>query len=386
MLNALRQWWPLLLAVLAVQLANGLHATAIGMRVDTNGFSPSAIAIVLSAFYVGQVLASLAAPRLIATYGQVPVFVGCCVVFSFTMALFITAQNPLLWTIARFIIGFGIAGIFIAIESWLNDRSSNQVRGRVFAVYIFIQLAGMMIAQGFIPPLAGDLALAIAVVMIFGLLAILPVAFGGAERPDRHPFASASFRALARASPLGVAGAVVSGFVWAVVMAMSPIYALRAGFDTAGVALFVALAVLGGAVLQLPIGWLSDRGDRRIVLAASSLLAALAATGGWLAGSDAHTMVLVAITLFGGLTFPFYSLATAHVNDRVEPRQLVPASAALVLLFGVGSVFGPVAGSAAMEALGPDGFFAVLALVTAALGVYATYRLMVRSAPGAAQA
>ncbi|MFT3808300.1 MAG: MFS transporter [Micropepsaceae bacterium] len=377
MLSIFRIWWPLLAGVLAIQLGNGLLSTALGLRSDAAGFNAAEIALVMSGLYVGQVIASIVAPRLIAKRRHVPSYVifGLLAVFS-PLAVLISV-DPGTWALSRFAFGFGLAGIFVVVESWLNAKSDNVVRGRVFAVYIFVQLTGLLVAQTFVPLLASNLTLSMVVVAGFGVLAILPVALAGTVQPERIPFIRASFRALAAASPVGVAGATISGFVWAVVMAMSPIYAQRAGFDAEGVALFVMTLVAGGIALQLPIGWISDIRDRRTVLAAMAGGAAIAAMLGAAADGQSTALTFVAIALFGGLTFPFYTVAVAHVNDRISAAERLPASGAMILLFGIGSVAGPVAASWAMDAMGPRGFFVLLSAVTAAFAAYTLYRLAI---------
>jgi MFS family permease len=376
MLTIFRIWWPLLAGVLAIQLGNGLLSTALGLRSDAAGFSAGEIALVMSGLYAGQVLASIIGARFIARVGHVRAYVAFALLAVASPLAVLLSTDPVTWAASRFVFGFGLAGIFVVVESWLNDRSTNAMRGRVFAVYILVQLAGLLVAQGFVPFLAQNLPLSMTMVAGFGVLAILPVVLGGTERPTRHPFVRASFRALIAASPVGVAGAMVSGFVWAVAMAMSPIYAQRAGFDPEGVALFVAALVLGGIVLQLPIGWISDLRDRRIVLAGMAGFAALAALTGALAHDVNSAITVAAIAVFGGLTFPFYTVSVAHVNDRIDAAHRLPASGAMILLFGIGSVLGPIAASAAMEAFGPRGFFLLLSAVTAMLAIYAGYRII----------
>lgn len=377
MLTIFRIWWPLLAGVLAIQLGNGLLSTALGLRSDAAGFTAGEIALVMSGLYAGQVFASVVGPRFIARIGHVPAYIGFALLAVVSPLAVLISTDPFTWAASRFVFGFGLAGIFVVVESWLNDRSSNAMRGRVFAVYILVQLTGLMVGQAFVPFLASNLPLSMSLVAVFGIMAILPVAFGGTERPARHPFAKASFGALIAASPVGVVGATVSGFVWAVVMAMSPIYAQRAGFDPEGIALFVVALVLGGIVLQLPIGWISDIRDRRVVLSGMAALAALSALIGAIAHGSSAIVTVIAISLFGGLTFPFYTVAVSHVNDRIDPAHRLPASGAMILLFGIGSVLGPIAASAAMEAFGPRGFFLLLAAVTAALAAYAAYRIVI---------
>ncbi len=377
MISALRQWWPLLLGVLAIQIANGLQSTAVGLRIDAAGFGALPIALVMSGLYAGQVASSLLSPRVIGRYSHVPAYVALTLLTAAGPLLFLIAEDALTWAIARVAIGFGLAGIYIVIESWLNDRVPNEMRGRVFAVYIQVQLAGLMAAQFLVPLVAHDMALAIALVTGISLLAIAPVVLGDAPRPARLPFVKASFGVLLRASPVGVAGAAVSGFVWAVVMSMAPIYAQRTGFDPGGVALFVSAAVLGGVLLQWPLGWLSDMRDRRKVLTGMAGLAALAGAAGAAFGGLSQGAAIALIMAFGGLTFPFYSVAVSHVNDRIGAAERVPASGAMILLFGLGSVGGPFAASAAMAAAGAAGFFILLAVVTGALAAFAAWRIAV---------
>jgi MFS family permease len=377
MLTIFRIWWPLLVAVLAIQISNGLITTALGLRSDAAGFSATEIALVMSGLYVGQVLASITGPRLISRFAHVPAYAAFAGLATVSPLAVLLSTDPYTWSVSRFVFGFGLAGIFIVVESWLNDRSANAMRGRVFAVYIVVQLVGLIVAQAFVPALADNLVLSMVLVALFGGLSILPVVFGGTERPMRRPFARASFRALLAASPVGVVGSTVSGFVWAVVMAMSPIYAQRSGFDAEGVAFFVIALVMGGVALQLPIGWISDLRDRRIVLAGMAGLAAIAAAAGAVVHGTSAALTVVAITLFGGLTFPFYTVAVSHVNDRISPEHRLPASGAMILLFGIGSVLGPAAASAAMEAFGPRGFFLLLAVVTAAFALFSVYRIAI---------
>lgn len=383
MLSIFRIWWPLLAGVLAVQLSNGLLSTALGLRSDAAGFTAAEIAAVMSGLYAGQVIASIVAPRLIARLGQVPAYMSFGLLAAFSPLAVLISVDPATWSVSRFVFGFGLAGIFVVVESWLNAKSDNIVRGRVFAVYIFVQLAGLMIAQSFVPLLASNLTLSMAVVAGFGVLAMAPLMIGKIAPPERTPFLRASFRALASASPVGVVGATVSGFVWAVVMAMSPIYAQRAGFEPDGVALVVMALVLGGIALQLPIGWISDIRDRRNVLAGMASGAAIAAALGALAHGESTVLTIAAVSLFGGLTFPFYTVAVAHVNDRISHAERLPASGAMILLFGIGSVLGPIAASWAMDAMGPRGFFVLLAGVTGAFAAFTLYRLAIarRSAP-----
>ncbi len=365
-----------MLGVLGIQLGNGVLGTAVGLHIDRVGLDAGSIALVMSGLYAGQVACSFLAPRHIARTGHVPAYVGLVLLAVISPALFFVSETPVIWFLARIGFGFGLAGVFIVVESWLNDRAANAVRGRVFAFYIVVQLAGLMIAQFMVPPVAANMTLAMSLVAVFCLLAIPPVVMSRIPRPHRLPFARASFRMLIKASPVGVTGAVVSGFLWAVIMAMAPIYAQRSGFSPDGVAVFVAAAVAGGLILQWPLGWLSDHRDRRAVLMLAAFGACLVSVLGATYGGLSLWASLLAMMGAGGLTFPFYALSAAHVNDAIAPEHRVPVSGALILLFGIGSVGGPFAASRAMETLGPQGFFMLIALATGLLGLFALAGIM----------
>lgn len=376
MLTVFRLWWPLLLAVLAIQLANGLQATVVGLRVAGGGFSAAETGWIISAFYVGQSAGAFGATRLIARFGHVPFFAACVVVCALCPLGFTGAPDLVVWSASRFVLGFALASIFVTLESWLSDLTANALRGRVFAAYILTQLVGLLAAQSFVPFLAPHFLWALVAIGCFAALAIVPMAAGGLTRPQRHPFQGADLAVLFRASPVGFVCAAVAGFAWAVSIAMAPVYAERAGLDASGTAAFVAAAVIGGIALQIPIGWLSDVRDRRVVLATMGTGAALAASVATMLTPGSWAM-LAAFALFGGLTFPFYTVASAHLNDRIDGPRRVSAAAAMGLVFGLGSIFGPIAASAAMEAAGPPGYFIVLAAVTGAFGLFVLYRLAV---------
>lgn len=376
MLAVFRIWWLLLLSVLAVQLGNGVQATIIGLKVAASGFSPGQVGWIISAFYAGQISGALAAPRLIGRFGHVPIYVASGAAYMLCPLGFTAEPDLVVWAATRFALGFALATIFVVLEAWLSDRSSNKERGRVFAAYIMVQLIGLLGSQSFVPLLADHFSWALMTIAAFGILAVAPIAFGNLTKPERHPFQRADFRALFHASPVGVVTSIVAGFSWAVSVAMAPIYATRAGLDATGTATLIAATVIGGIILQFPIAWASDMRDRRYVLAGMALSAALCAAIGAMA-DPGSTAMLVAFALFGGFTFPFYTVASAHVNDRIEGPQRVAAAAAMGLIFAIGSIVGPFGASEAMAALGPPGYFIALAAVTGSLAVFTVYRIVV---------
>ncbi len=380
MIDAVRAWRAILLAVFLAQVANGLQSTSVALQADAR-LDGTGLAVVLSAFYAGQIAGSLVVGRIIARFGHRVAYAGLAILAGAILPLFLAAEGAAIWAATRFLLGCAFAGLFVTVESWLNDRTPNETRGLTFAIYIQAQLVAIAVGQ-FAAPLAGAWfagpVLAAAALMA---LSAVPVVAGRAPEAARHGLARMDLVRLAKASPLGVFGVAMAGFIWAAVAAAAPVYAQRSGLPPLEISAFLACAVAGGIALQVPIGWLSDHRDRRVVLAASCGVAAAAAlTGAWLGGGAAFA----AFAVYGGLTFPIYTLCVAHVNDRIAAPERVAAAGAMVLLFAIGSTFGPGVATAAMEAAGPGAYFLTLAAAAAALAAFALWRRSARPAPRAA--
>jgi MFS family permease len=239
------------------------------------------------------------------------------------------------------------------------------------------QLVGLAAGQVIVPffdPASVEVFIMVACIMAISIVPVVLVRPPAASREAPKPL---GLLALFRISPLGFAACLVSGFVWAALMGGGPVYAAKSHFSSADTATFIAAAVIGGMALQFPLGWLSDKLDRRIVLGLLVLAAAMAALTGVGASLFGPFGATVTIALFGGLSFPLYSIAVAHTNDHLEPSERVPAAAGLVLLFGIGSVIGPTAVSLIVEQYGGVGFFLLLAGANAALFVFAILRMIV---------
>ncbi len=381
MLKLTAFWWPLLVGVLAIQIGNGLLSTAIGIRMGLAEYGPTWLATVMSVYYVGQVIGSLVSVRVVGRMDLRGAYLFFCALMVAGVVVFFGAEHPALWAAGRFVLGVGLAGFFVVGEAWLNAEAKNETRGRLIALYIALQLFGVVLAQP-LASLATD-GLFFPTMLTLGCIAVCALAIGFLAPPRAsadEEAASASLRDLLRASPLAFVGSVVSGVAWAALMAMAPIYAIRAGFGAEGAPYFLAAAVLGGLALQWSIAALSDRRERRAVLAAISLIACAAAVVGGAGGEASRIVAIAAVAVLGATTFPYYTIASAHLNDMIAPAQRVGANAAMVLLFGFGSVVGPAVIALGMDRFGPAAFFWALALTTGGFAIYAMRRLARASA------
>jgi MFS family permease len=380
---SLLPWRGLLAAVLLLQLANGLQSTAVGLESDRAQFSDATIAMVMTAFYAGQFAGGLLISRLVARYGHAACIAALCIAGGGTLALFALGTEAWLWTLARFLCGVAFAGLYTSLESWINDRTPNETRGTVFSVYLLAQLIALAASQYLLPGLALAFPQMMLIAAALMASAALPALSRAAERPQRRPATKMDPGYLLSHSPLGALTVAGAGFVWSIAFAMGPIFAQRAGLSLGEISTFVAAGVIGGVLVQVPAGWLSDRIPRRLVIMGLCTAACAAALAGLFAGGIWLTAASFA---FGFFSFPLYTLGVAHVNDRIEPEHRVAVSAALILMFAAGSIAGPLLTSWAMSVLGGPGYFLTLALGSGALAVFAVVRQVMSGGQASPQA
>ncbi|MGG5817211.1 MFS transporter [Falsiroseomonas sp. HW251] len=372
-LAALRpQVGTLIVATSAVQLANGFFNTFISLRVAQERFDPTIAGLVLSAYFAGFTVAALWCGRVIDGIGHIrayAAFAGLVVVATTTMAL---VSEPLIWIVQRAVIGFGCAGIFVTTESWLNAKTQPAERGRVFATYMVGTFLALAFGQLLIGPTDITAAAPFNAIAALFAVALVMVSATRAEAPRATAAAGTlPFRQLARAAPVAFAGCVVNGLLSGTFYSLVPAWMQGDGIDRATIALFMLAAVLGGLAFQIPVGWLSDRFDRRVVLAVL----------GCGFGATAITLVLLphpievllpGAALLGGFLSTLYPVCVANAHDRMPADRVLAVSRQLILLSGVGSVLGPLIGAGVMGRFDIDGvlyFMAAAAFLLAALAL-----------------
>ena len=366
--------WPLLLGMAVLMLGAGLQGTLLGLRATLEGFPPLLTGTIMSCYYAGYVLGTVIAQPLVRQIGHIRVFAALAAVASMAILVQGSFVNPLAWAAMRLVSGLCFAGIYVVAESWLNDRATRANRGRLLAVYMLVLYLGLGAAQFLLivsnPLTPGPFML----VSVLISLAMVPIMVSARQLPEHSVPQRVSLGDLYRNSPLGVVGVTVSGLISATIFSMGPVYARLSGLATERVATFMAVSILAAAVTQYPVGRLSDRTDRRTVIAAVCTLATLVAGSLVVFPSIPHAVFLTLAAVFSGLVLTLYSLSVSHVNDKLEPAQMVAASGALLLLNGTAAAIGPVLAGGLMASFGPRAYFAALATLTGLLAVYDLWR------------
>jgi MFS family permease len=371
---------PLFAGLALLMVGNGLLSSLLGIRSDLEGFNTVAIGVVMSMYYVGFLVGSLTVPRWLTTVGHIRVFAGLTSLVAASALSYSLFVEPIAWGVLRFVVGLCMSGLYVTIESWLNQRATNETRGRLLSVYMLVVTFGLGLGQLLLG--AGDPA-GFTLFILTGILvslAVVPVAMIRIPTPSEVIPVELSLSSLVTTAPLGVLAVLVAGAAGGAVLALGAVYATQIGMTSGQVGIFMAVSILGGAVTQYPLGRLSDRIPRRRVI----LAVAVAATAAGIAGTvvdSGSIWLLVVVAVYGGLAFPMYSLAVSHINDVMPENQLVAAAAGIVFVFGVGSVVGPIFVSVLMAVLGSVGYFWGLAAFFVPLAIYALTRVVFIARP-----
>ncbi|MFP3921851.1 MAG: MFS transporter, partial [Dichotomicrobium sp.] len=373
--------WALLFGMGAMLAGNGLQSSLLGLRADAEGFGDSVTGLMMSGFYLGFLAGSMLTPVSLRNVGHVRTFAALASLASIAILVHSLYVTPGVWTAMRFVTGLSFAGLYVVTESWLNHSVSNRLRGSVLALYWVIGYLGLAAGQGMLnaaPPETPDLFILCSIVISF---ALVPILLTATPQPDVSTPRSVSVRFLVRRAPLGAIGCFATGIAQGVILGMAPVYASRLGLSVGEVSVFMISLVMGGVVLQWPLGKLSDIFDRRKVILAIALGAALAALSMDAVAGVSLLALLPACALMGGLVLSLYPIFLAYTNDWLEPDQMVAASGTLVLLFGAGAILGPSGAGWLMSLFGTEGFVAYLALIHLGIAAFAIYRMTRRPAP-----
>lgn len=382
MIRVLGQSWPLLLGVMLLMVGNGVQGSLLGIRGALEGFSTFELSVVMSSYFAGFLFGSRLTPGLIRNVGHVRVFSAMGSMISAMLVLYPLVLDVWAWVAFRLIIGFCFSGIYVTAESWLNNTATNETRGQALSAYMIVQMLGVIASQGLLA--AGDpggFALFL-IPSVLVSLAFMPLLLADTPAPVFDEIRGMSFRRLFIISPLGCVGMLLTGGVYAAMFGMASVWGAMRALTIGQIAAYGASLYVGGLVLQYPVGWLSDRMDRRKLILWLSLAGAvvmmLAA-----AVKLPFVAVLVVGLLLGGTINPLYSLLIAATNDFLSREQMPAASSGMLFLNGFGAIFGPLVAGWLMGRIGPAGYFLFIGLLFAALAGYAAWRLTQRRTPRA---
>ena len=365
---------------------NGLQVVLLGVEAKDSGFSDVVTGFVMAGYFLGIFFGSILVPKLLNNVGHVRVFGAMSALASAAVLVIALFFNPLVWAMMRILTGFSFAGMYIVCESWLNDKSTNETRGQMLSLYMIISMGGMGIGQmlvGFGDDQSVGLFLLASVMVSVAVVPILLTAGAapGFEAPERM-----SMRRLVQVSPLAVVGLAINGVAVSMMFGMGAVYGRSIGMDTTEIGYFMTAPMLGALLLQYPVGRLSDRFDRRLVILSVSIMGGIAAGCATLFGQQQFGLLILCMLIYGGALFPSYSLCIAHANDFLTPSQMVAAASGLVMVNGVGAVLGSPLAALAIEYLGVGFFFVMIAGVQVVMVCFVLFRMSRRSAvPNEAQ-
>jgi len=370
----------LLTGCVLLYLGNGALGTLLGLRLAIDGYPTWIIGAVMSGYFIGIVAGGFFSHKLITGVGHIRAFSVLASVMSAATLAHPLLEDPIAWGTLRFVQGYCMAGLAMCTESWLNERSTNDTRGRILSLY---QIA-VYLSQGIGQLLLnlGDLSGFALFVMssILLSLALVPVAASKVQAPTLPEPRRFGIRELYAVSPLGMFGSFASGLILGAFYSLAPLFAQMTGLSIADTTLFMGVVIIGGLLLQWPIGGLSDRLDRRTVLIGVSLATAVVCVGLILSSGGGLIPLLVLGTLFGGVTFTLYPLSVSHANDYIDPADLVPASGGLIIAYGIGATVGPLGAAAVIEVQGAIGLFIFIAAMSLGTVGFAIWRMTRREA------
>lgn len=380
MLKVLTHSWPLLMGVMLLMVGNGIQGTLLGIRGNVEGFTTYQLSYVMAAYFVGFLFGSWAAPKMIRRVGHVRVFAALGSLVSAILVIYPVFPDWVVWTALRVLAGFCFSGIYITAESWINNTATNDTRGQALSAYMIVQMLGIIASQVLlnVPDTTGFALFIIPSVLVS--LAFLPILLAPTPAPAFDSTRRLPFASLFRISPLGCIGMLLTGGIFSAMFGMASVWGAQAGLSVRDISIFVGALYVGGLVLQYPVGWLSDRIDRRRVIMGLSATASVTMLVAALLPLPFTALIAVAF-LLGGITNPVYALLIAYTNDFLPREDMAAASAGLIFLNGFGAIFGPTATGYLMETTGPRGFFLFIAVLYIALTAYALWRMTRRAAP-----
>lgn len=368
--------WALFLGFGMLMVGNGLNLAVIGVRVVDEGFGVTTSGYVMSCYFAGFLLGPPIISRLLATVGHIRVFAGLASLGSAAVLIHSISVVPVTWAMMRLIFGFCMAGLYIVLESWLNDASTPKTRGRTLAIYMVVSMGGLAIGQLIIAfvDTAGSTLFILASVLVS--LALVPVTLAATtEAPPVREAERLGLKELFDTVPTGLIGMFFTGMSHGVLLSLGAVYARSVGFDAQRLAVFLVLPTVGSLLMQWPIGLISDRVSRRAVIFAVAA-ASVGVCSVMALLPPESSLILVGMFVLGGLTFPLYSLLLSYTLDWSAPGKAIGASSSLLRVNGAGAVVGPIIASSVLGPTGPSTFFWAMACTHGVIVAYVGYRLI----------
>ena len=357
MINVLTKTWALFFGFAIISLAHGLQGTLIGVRAVFEGFSFISTGFIVAGYYVGYLSGSIIIPIFLKRVGHIRVFAALASLASIAILLHSVFIEPYMWFFIRILTGISLAGIYVIMESWLNDKSTNETRGKILSIYMIITFSFLGMGQFLLnlsDPAKVDLFILVSILLSF---ALLPILLSVSEAPNTINPKKISLKELFVISPLGFVGAFFTGLAHSAILGYGAVFAAAKGFGVFEISIFMVIVTSFGALFQWPIGYISDKIDRRIILITVTLIASGLSL--FIVASSYISLIIffLLLAIYAGMSLPMYSLAVAHINDFLQQDEIIGASSTFAILVGLGAICGPITASFFMDIIGPDGFF-----------------------------
>lgn len=378
MLASLKSISSLMLSTLLMMVGFGLAGYVLPLRSLAEGWSTSTVSIIATGYTIGFTLSCIVTPRFIARVGHVRVFAALITLLSIAILMCSLVVDWRAWILFRGIFGFAISGSYLVIESWLNERVTNENRGMLFSVYLITTMIGTIGGQYLVP--LGDptnTSLFILCGVVFSL-ALLPTALSSSAMPAPPAQVKFNLPALYRRSPVALIGGFLAGALAGAWLNLGGVFTQKVGLSTAEGATLLAALLAGSAISQIPIGRASDRMDRRRVMVGCGIFGVVSCIAMVFAVGSTPVVLYIIAALVGAVLFPIYALNVAHANDLAEPTEYVEVSSGMMVTYGIGATSGPLMVGPVMDAFGPAALFVVLAVYFAVYSAYAGWRIMQR--------
>jgi len=381
MIPVLTKTWALFFGFAIISLAHGLQGTLIGVRAIVEGFSFISTGFIVAGYYVGYLTGSIVIPIFLKRVGHIRVFAALASLASIAILLHSVFIQPYMWFFIRILTGISLAGIFVIMESWLNAKSTNETRGKILSIYMIVTFSFLGLGQFLLnlsDPAEVDLFILVSILLSF---ALLPILLSITEAPNITDSKKISLKELFVISPLGFVGAFFTGLAHSAILGYGAVFASVKGLGLFEISIFMVIVTSFGALFQWPVGYLSDKIDRRVILISVTLISS--ALSLFIVASSYISLIIffILLAIYSGMSLPLYSLTIAHTNDFLQQDEIIGGTASMCILVGLGSICGPIAASLFMNAIGPDGFFVYLFIVHGLLGLFGLYRMAKRTKP-----
>jgi len=391
MLKIFKNSWALFTGYFVLMIAHGFQGNLLGVRSVIEEFNFLATGAIMSGYFIGYFSGANSIPKFVGKVGHIRVFAAFASMASLSILLHAVFVNPIIWTIGRFITGFSIVAIFIVMESWLNDRANNRTRGQLLSIYMFITLIGLALGTLLLNFSSPEKYEPFILISLLLSSALIPILLTKRKAPKFKKLGYIDIKGLYKTSPLATFSMFCTGLIHSALFSLGAVYAATMNFTLFEISLVLFLVTTSGGVFQWPIGYYSDKSDRRVIIIFCSFAAAffafltIVASGTSLenmylatsVGTD-KIMFFIYVSLYAGMAVPLFTLNLAYINDYISKEKFVAAGAGMQIIFGMGAMGGPFLCSLLMNKFGSNGFFIHLLFFHLAVGLFGFYRITKR--------